>query len=386
MLGKSVSTNSSQSKQTEMNYGQCIVDQIIQDFEESVHTDGFTKLVYTFMKMYYCLSNPKLADLQKMLETFQQQHYHEFLFVYKDRNKKCVEFIEILKEFGDNKKPKKKDYQTMFGKLLAFKDILGTLPGGSCNDIPFIFTSKAIEKWFYDQVAELRKSLGITAKKEAGPFYSILKDDNQWSGHTRCAANNIQLSIPLSVKSAKYLLQVGYETVETLKRKWAIEIEDAAVNGWALFQPKVEDIEPVLKEIKQVATQALKSTVKMFYSNASVEKCRLSTRQHILSQYESSFNTLRNDHSHLKRKFDELSDSSNECEMMLSLQRRKTKDAYEDNEYLRKRLDNLQTSLIQTERANDRLKASYHQQQLELQQSIQREWNYYNQQQQQRFR
>ena len=384
MLRKSVSPNYNPSKPTEMNYGQCIVDKIIQDFEESVHADGFTTLVYTFMKMYYGLTNPKLSDLQKMLETFQQQHYHEFLFVYKDRNKKCVEFIEILKEFDDNKKPKKKEYQALFTKLLAFKDILGTLPGGSCNGTPFIFTSKAIEKWFYDQVAELRKSLGISTKKESGPFYSILKDDGQWSGHTRCAANNIELSIPLSAKSAKYLLQVGYETVQTLKRKWTIEIEDAPVNGWALFQPKVEDIEPILKEIKEVVAQSLKSTVKMFYSGTPVEKCRLSARQHILSQYESSFQELKNDHSHLKRKFDELTDNSNECEMMLSLQRRKTKDAYEDNEYLRKRLDSLQTNLIQTERANDRLKASYHQQQRELQQSIQREWHYYNQQQ--RFR
>lgn len=382
MLRKSVSSNSSQTKQTEMNYGQCIVDQIIQEFEESVHADGFTTLVYAFMKMYYGLSNPKLTDFQKLLETFQQQHYHEFLFVYKNRNKKCLEFIEILKEFDDNKKPKKKDYQTLFTKLLTFNDILGTLPGGSCNDIPFIFTSKDIEKWFYDQVVELRKSLGITTKKESGPFYSILNEDGQWTGHTRCAANNIELSIPLTPKSAKYLLQVGYETLETLKRDWAIEIEDAPAKDWTLVQKNVQSIEPVLKEIKEVATQGLKSTVKMFYSGAAVEKCRLSARQHILSQYESSFKELKNDHSHLKRKFHELSHSSNECEMMLSLQRRKTKDAYEDNEYLQKRLDNLQTSLIQMERANDRLKASYQQQQRELQQSIQREWHYYNQQQQ----
>lgn len=363
-----------------MNRGQYIVDQIVNDFEEYVSRDGFTKIVYAFMQLYYRLTNPKLTDYQKMLETFHQHHYHEFLFQYKDRNKKCVQFIETLKDFPSIKKPKKKDYQTLFAALVAFKDVLGTLPGGHVNGIPFIFTARAVQKWFYDEVVALRKKLGVSVSET--PLYPI-EENNKWTGHTLCPANCVA---PTKKQTfGTYLIQVGYETVETVKRKWTVEAEDAPSDCWALFQENVEAIDPVLSEIQATASKAVESVVKLFHSGTRPEDCREHVREYMVSQYEPVCKKLRNENTRLKRKYDQLVDSSNEGEMMLSLQRRKTKDAYEDNEYLKKRLDSLQTSLIQTERANDRLKISYQQQQQELQQSIQREWHYYNQQQQ-RFR
>ena len=400
MLRTSVSTNSCQLIHAKMNRGQYIVDQIVNDFEESVSRDGFTKIVYAFMQLYYRLTNPKLTDYQKMLETFHQHHYHEFLFQCKDRNKKCVQFIETLKDFPSIKKPKKKDHQTLFAALIAFKDVLGTLPGGHVNGIPFIFTERAIQKWFYDEVVDLRKTLGFDKRKEICMVYGgggsptlfyPEEDGTNWTGHTQCAANSIIAasgSKKMSFCFGVYLIRVGYETRESVKDKWSLDIPERAVqtvNDWGLFQENVEEINSVLSEIQATASKAVETVVKLFHSGTRPEDCREHVREYMVSQYEAVCKKLRNENTRLKRKYDQLADSSNEGEMMLSLQRRKTKDAYEDNEYLKKRIDSLQSSLIQTERVNDRLKISYQRQQQELQQSIQREWHYYNQQQQ-RFR
>jgi hypothetical protein len=65
-----------------------------------------------------------------------------------------------------------------------------------------------------------------------------------------------------------------------------------------------------------------------------------------------------------------------EQEMTLVLQRRKTNDAYEENEYLKTRLDTLK---YRSEQDYDRLKDHCHKMQYDLQQSIRREWQYYNQ-------
>lgn len=416
MFRTSVSTNALPGIPQKMNLGQYIVDQIVNDFEESVSKDGFTKLVYTFLQMYYLLTNPKLIDYQTMLETFHQHHYHEFLFQYKDRNKKCTQFIETLKDFTSIKKPKKKDYQTLFASILTFKEVLGTLPGGNVNGIPFVFTAKVVQKWFYDEVTGLRKTLGFDKRKEIcmvcgrghakeSLFYA---DGEAWSGHTRCAANRIQkcADCPQNIRHRPqnnqhpdagkqmsftfgvYLIRVGYETRESVKDKWSLDIPEKAVqivNDWGLFQENAEEIHSVLTEIQATSSKAVETVVKQFHSGACPEDCRQHVREYMVSQYEPVCKQLKNKHAHLKRKYDQLADNSNECEMMLALQRRKTKDVYEDNDYLKNRIDSLQSSLIQTERAHDRLKISYQRQQRELQQSIQREWHYYNQQQQ-RFR
>jgi hypothetical protein len=415
MFRTSVSTNALPGIPQKMNLGQYIVDQIVNDFEEYVSKDGFTKLVYTFLQMYYQLTNPKLIDYQKMLETFHRHHYHEFLFQYKDRNKKCTQFIETLKDFTSIKKPKKKDYQTLFASILTFKEVLGTLPGGNVNGIPFVFTAKVVQKWFYDEVTGLRKTLGFDKRKEIcmvcgrghakeSLFYA---DGEAWSGHTRCAANRIQkcADCPQNIRHRPqnnqhpdadkqmsftfgvYLIRVGYETRESVKDKWSLDIPEKAVqivNDWGLFQENAEEIHSVLAEIQATSSKAVEAAVKQFHSGTRPEDCRDHVRKYMVSQYETVCKKLRNENTCLKRKYDQLADSSNECEMMLSLQHRKTKDAYEDNDYLKKRIDSLQSSLIQTERAHDRLKISYQRQQQELQQSIQREWHYYNQQQ--RFR
>ena len=415
MFRTSVSTNALPGIRQKMNHGQYIVDQIVNDFEEAVSKDGFTKLVYTFMQMYYKLTNPKLADYQQMLETFHQHHYHEFLFQYKDRNNKCTKFIETLKDFTSVKKPKKKDYQTLFAAIVAFKEVLGTLPGGNVNSIPFVFTEKSIQKWFYDEVTELRKTLGFDKRKEIcmvcgrghakeSLFYA---DEEAWSGHTHCAANRIQkcADCPQNIRHRPqnnrhpdagkqmsftfgvYLIRVGYETRESVKDKWSLDIPKKAVqivNDWGLFQENAEEIHSVLAEIQATSSKAVETVVKQFHSGVRPEDCRQHVREQLLVQYEPACKELKNKHTHLKRKYDQLAESSNECEMMLSLQRRKTKDVYEDNDYLKNRIDSLQSSLLQTEHAHDRLKISYQRQQGELQQSIQREWHYYNQQQ--RFR
>ena len=411
MFGTSVSKYADDTQRLKMNYGQYKVDQIINDFEESVRRDGFETLVYAFMQMYYRLSNPKLTDYQQMLGTFQQQHYHEFLFRYKDRNKKCIQFIDTLQEFDKCQKPKKTDFQTLFSVLIVFKDVLGTLPGGHVKTVPFVFTAKSVQNWFYDEVTELRKTLNLVhvqkgwcmvcgrGSAKESLFYA---DEEAWSGHTHCAANRIQkcAECPQNIRHCPennrhpdagkkmsfcfgvYLIRVGYETRESVKDKWSLDIPEKAVqtvNHWGLFQENAEEIHSVITEIQTTASKAFATTIKLFHSGKCPEDCREHVREQILSQYEPVCKQLRKQHVRLKRKYDQLEDSSNECETMLTLQRRKTKDAYEDNDYLQKRIDSLQTSLNQRERANDHLKMSYHRQRHELQQSIQREWQYYNQ-------
>ncbi len=112
MLRTSVSQNVRRPN-NKMNYGQYKVDQIVADFEESVQVDGFTNIVYTFLKLSWLLVNPKLVNYQTLFNTFLVQHYHEFLFHYKQRNNKCEAFIKAMKDFDEHKKPKKKEYQAL---------------------------------------------------------------------------------------------------------------------------------------------------------------------------------------------------------------------------------------------------------------------------------
>lgn len=393
-----------------MNYGQYKVDQIVADFEESVKTDGFTNIVYTFLKLSAGLVNPKLVDYQTLFSTFLNQHYHEFLFHYKQRNKKCEAFITTMKEFDEHKKPKKKDYQVLFETLSGFKDVIGTLPGGHVNGIPFVFSSKCINLWFYDEVAELRKRLGFDKRKQicmvcgrAHAQESLMYPiGTPWSGHTHCAANRIQKCADCSVNIRHrpednrhpacttmtvtfgvYLICVGYETRETVRDKWSLYIPEKAVqpvNNWILFQENVGEIHPILTEIESVGKTVSETVVRRLHRGQNQQEINEICRKSIVCAYDSSVQKIHKELTINKRNYEQLKDTSSKHEMMLTLQRHRTNDAYQENEYLKERLDTMKLTIQRSEQEYHRLKAHYNKIQYDLQQSIQREWQYYNQQ------
>lgn len=386
MLRTCVSTNVCPSIRQKMKYGQYKVDQIVDDFEQNVREDGFTQLVYSCLKLYYGLVNPKLADCQGVLHTFQQQHYHEFLFHYKQRGKKCTAFIQAMKEFDQLKKPKKKDYVDLFSTLSGFKDVLGTLPGGHVNGKPFVFSDQRQQHWFYDEVAELKKSLRITDRNKE-LFYPVEKD-NKWTGHTQCAANCTRPN-KMTKQFADYLIRVGYETREAVERKWALDLGDlttGVVHNWALFEKNTEDINSVLTSVSDILAAAVETAVKTKHLGQSRENIRDKCHEQLVCRLKPDMDKLRQEWASSKRNYEQLKDTASEHEMMLSLQRRKTNGAYEENEYLKTRLDSMKSTLIQSEQAHDRLKNHYNKVQQDLQASIRREWQYYNQMQNKRPR
>ena len=412
MLRTSVSQNVRRPN-NKMNYGQYKVDQIVADFEESVQVDGFTNIVYTFLKLSWLLVNPKLVNYQTLFNTFLVQHYHEFLFHYKQRNNKCEAFIKAMKDFDEHKKPKKKDYQALFETLSGFKDVLGTLPGGHVNGIPFVFSNRTIDKWFYDEVVELRKILGFDKRKEIcmvcgrghateSLFYpEHTVEEQTWSGHTHCAANCIKkcAECPLGknnkmlMKFGVYLIQVGYETRSSLKEKWSLDIPEKDWEkyknisnyctlrwpcdiNWTIFQEDAEEIHPILAEIEAVRSSVSETVVRQFHLGQNQQEMNEICREQIVCAYDSSVQKIHKELTTNKRKYEQLQDTVSEQEMTLVLQRRKTNDAYEENEYLKTRLDTLK---YRSEQDYDRLKDHCHKMQYDLQQSIRREWQYYNQ-------
>jgi len=307
-----------------MKYGQFKVDQIITDFEHTVHADGFTNIVYTFLTLNAPLTNPKLDDYKHMFDTFQQQHYHEFLFHYKQRNKRCQAFIQTMKDFDQHKKPKKKEYQALVKTLSTYKDVLGTLPGGHLNGVPFIFTQRLVEHWFFDQVVALRKRLslqppGLVPRSSESLIYPV-EEDNKWSGHTRCPANRL-VSTKMSFSFAVYLIRVGYETQDTVKEKWSLDIPDRAVkenwqlgiphtteeqHNWVLFQEDTEEVHPILSEIQSVQQTVSATVVRRLHCGQNPQEINEACREQIVDAYDFSIQQRQKNN---KRKYDQFKET-----------------------------------------------------------------------------
>ena len=204
MLGICVQKNSKDNK-IKMDFDSWAVDQRLREFKQTLN--AFEKLTIHFCQIAPKQKNPKIDDFKKALQTFHNQYYHEFLYHNNHRTQECIDFIKSLREFEQIKKPKKSEYTDLFKTLQLFQKY--ELPGGHYNKIPFMFTDKVVEKWFYDEV-------GNTTEDRKYPLY----EKGIWTGHTNCPANYTDkpdehlLHIELNEKHKKTLWKLQEHNIQ----------------------------------------------------------------------------------------------------------------------------------------------------------------------------
>jgi len=218
MLGICIQ-NYSQDNKIKMDFDSWVVQQKMQEFLKTLN--AFEILQLDFCQIAQKLKNPNNDDYKQALQTFHNLHYHEFLYHNTTRTPECRDFIQCLRELEQIKKPKKSEYVELFQKLQAFQQ--KQLPGGHCNKVPFMFTNRGAEKWFYDEVGR--------AKSEDQKY--ALYENGIWTGHTNCPANTISktdehiLHIELNEKHKKTLLKLQKHNIQMHKDLFAhMEDED----------------------------------------------------------------------------------------------------------------------------------------------------------------
>lgn len=205
MLGICAQLNS-KGVQNKMDFNSWTVQQKIQEFLQTL--TSFEKLTIHFCQIAQKMKNPKNSDYQQALQTFHNLHYHEFLYHNTHRTPECRDFIQNLREFEQIKKPKKSEYVDLFQTLQAFQK--KQLPGGHCNKVPFMFTNRVAEQWFYDEVGNTK------SKDQKYELY----DNEIWTGHTNCPANYEDkpdqhlLQIELNEKHKKTLLKLKEHNIQ----------------------------------------------------------------------------------------------------------------------------------------------------------------------------
>lgn len=185
---------------------------IVDDFLQ--HCTGFEQLVIAFVQMHSTLKNPRIKDYIKRLDDFHQHHYHKFLFHTQHRIPECRQFIETITEFEKIKKPAKEKYKLLFDTLTAFQ--VQELPGGHYRGKPFLFTDRAIQKWYYDEVQQLQqqnkcKNCHCCSQRNRHPVLQ----NGVWSGQTDCPANGVfgctkETHEPYATDVMPYLLKVDF--------------------------------------------------------------------------------------------------------------------------------------------------------------------------------
>lgn len=209
MLGICVQQNSKDNLSHKMDFDSWAVKQKVHGFLLTLN--AFEKLIIHFCQIAPKQKNPKIEEFKKALQTFHNLYYHEFLYHNTHRTPQCTDFIKSLLEFEQIKKPKKSEYMELFEKLQLFQK--KELPGGHYNNIPFMFTDKAIKKWFHDEVGNTKAKV---------PKY-VLYENGIWTGHTNCPANYKDkpdehlLHIELNEKHKKTLLKLKEHNIQMHK-------------------------------------------------------------------------------------------------------------------------------------------------------------------------
>jgi len=364
----------------QMDFGSVITRHTVKEFEDTVSEDGFTEVLYHFLRIRYALQNPKISDYQKALETFQQQYYHSFLYHYKDRNTHCQRFVKTLQTFHDLDKKNKKQYVELFDTLTSFAKYMGKMPGGHYKGIPFVFTDASAQKWFFDEVTTLKKVHHVRGNSKFYPKYQ----DHVWTGHTDCPANHACLKPPnvdgtpqkVSASLAMYLICVGYETQDSVREKWNVEcnVTDATVHDYTLVHNHPTRVSEVHRRLIETHQETMLMCVDM--GMHSVDNLERRTLQHLARVGDSYVEQLCSEHEELKREYQRVQDQSSEQEMLLHTMKRK--------------LDNMDDALDELETVNKRTKREAHDEieylhqclqrkDYELRESIQAQWHLYRQ-------
>lgn len=383
MLGTS-RTPFSSAENNQMDYGSLITRNIVETFESTVSNDAFKNLIYQFLRILWSLRNPKISDYKKALDTFQQQHYHAFLYHCQVRSSHCHAFIKVLQDFDTITKKTKKHYKDLFTELESFqmKTGLVRLPGGTCEGIPFVFTDKSVTKWYHDQVTETRKRMGLPLGKLVGLHYPEF-ENGRWTGHTWCPANS-KTNHKMTKTEATYLVYVGYETTETVQQKWGfveLDVPEQAQGEdpklYALVHQNAEEVSSLFEELDLKHWETLEDCLRLHLH--SPDKLRDRVFQNIVQRYDDSIRQLAAERDTWQSRYQQAHAGLTEHEMLLSTAKRKVDDLYDDIDHLDTKHKRARASLDSAEREIQHLNASLHHKNTELRKSIDAQWQLYHQ-------
>ena len=274
----------------------------------------FSSLIFTFLQLQQELTNPTIKQYEKTLETFLQQHYHEFLFKCTNRTEPCQAFIVLIQEFDKIPKRHKKHFVKLFDDLAAYRGVLGTLPGGHYKGTPFIFTDCTAQKWFYDEVIQFKTKYSNRCmychKKGTlkNSFIYPIEQDGNWTGHADCPANSIQIcgTCPVDFDAIEeYLTHVGYNTSDIS-------------NDWHIFEKQATTIIPVLQEFDTSHTSSYRECIELLHEGSSAQQITEEVMKNrmveqdatfhsmnaLTEKLQTDFNTVTNELSRIKTYFD----------------------------------------------------------------------------------
>jgi len=124
----------------------------------------------------------------------------------------------------------------------------------------------------------------------------------------------------MSFSFAVYLIRVGYETQDTVKEKWSLDIPDRAVkenwqlgiphteeqHNWVLFQEDTEEVHPILSEIQSVQQTVSATVVRRLHCGQNPQEINEACREQIVDAYDFSIQQRQKNN---KRKYDQFKET-----------------------------------------------------------------------------
>ena len=369
-----------------MNYGSALAHSHVATFEDTVSKDAFLQLVYTFLRIRWTLQNPKIADYKKALDTFQQQHYHAFLYHCTERHTQCRRFIQLLQDFDAVAKKAKKHYVDLFQTLATFGP--SDMPGGHFKGMPFVFTDRSAQKWYYDEVKATKKLYKVSGSDLVYPVHAA---DGQWTGHVDCPANRLRVPKTMTQAVAQYLVHVGYETPASAADKWNIACETVSPQPYALVHDNVGAVNDVLRELDAHHQETREDCLRLHLQSPTELRARVFKR--IVQRYDDSIRQLSCERDKWRQECEQTKTDLVEHEMLLSSAKRKIDHLYKDIHHLdakhkraRAEVEHLYEDIHQLDSQHKRARAeaehladTLRHKDAELRQSIDAQWQLYHQ-------
>jgi len=140
----------------------------INDAHQKMEVVSFESVLFRFIQIVQTHALHKKADYEKALEHLRVQYYNEFLYKTQSHTVESAAFVELLKSFNDKKKAHKKDYVELFSQMCSF--YTGSV-GGSLNGAPLLCKTHGrineglndyFLNWNYDEVIKVRDAMEIS--------------------------------------------------------------------------------------------------------------------------------------------------------------------------------------------------------------------------------
>lgn len=132
-----------------MSFAQIQADYILSAVPWT-NNDSFENLIFEWLKLTHVHSCKKKKDFEKLFEIFRNRHFNKFLH----QNTNSSEFVKLI---CDSVLTSKKDYEELFSKISAYKQVLEPMPGGHSGGVPVLVLSslhqiQSNKIWYQDEV------------------------------------------------------------------------------------------------------------------------------------------------------------------------------------------------------------------------------------------